>query len=240
MKLSGEFGMTLIRSDLEALPERMKHLRVDSRGYVVPWFVAWIDGPDGVEIPEFRAMDDVKFVTAVKEKRCWVCGGRLGARLVFVVGPMCGINRVSSEPPSHLECAQWSARNCPFMSKPQMVRREGGSGVDPSVIEEAKQNVAGVMIERNPGVTLLWVCRDYKLWRDPRNGHYLIDMGNPEGVEWWASGRPATRVEVEASVDSGLPLLMGTAEPNPEMIAEISRRRLELEQFFPPKLERAT
>jgi hypothetical protein len=37
-------------------------------------------------------------------------------RWSFVVGPMCGINRNSAEPPSHKECAQWSARNCPFLS----------------------------------------------------------------------------------------------------------------------------
>src|SRR5262252_8862699 len=101
-----------VRPELEQIPERMRDLPLDHRGYPVPWFVSYIDGPDGTKIPEFRAMDTFKFATAIREDRCWVCGWKLGQWKCFVVGPMCGINRVSSEPPSHLECAPWSARNC--------------------------------------------------------------------------------------------------------------------------------
>src|SRR2546426_12752289 len=69
---------TLFRS-LETLPPRLRKLRVDARGYPVPWFVAWIDGPDGPEtVPEFRAMDGRKFRAAVKQRLCWVCGEPLG------------------------------------------------------------------------------------------------------------------------------------------------------------------
>src|SRR4029077_8964998 len=107
------------RPELEPLPERMRHLPVNSKGYPVPWFVAWVDGQ-----PEFRAMDGAKFRRAIREKLCWVCGGKLGVYVCLVAGPMCGINRTSSEPPCHLECAQWSARNCPFLSNPRQVRRE--------------------------------------------------------------------------------------------------------------------
>jgi hypothetical protein len=99
----------------------MRHLPIDERGYPVPWFVAWL--PDGK--PEFRAMDRTKWFRAIREKLCWVCGGKLGVNVCFVAGPMCGINRTSSEPPSHLECARYSSRNCPFLNNPRMVRRGG-------------------------------------------------------------------------------------------------------------------
>lgn len=56
-----------VRPELEALPERMRSLPLDHRGYPVPWFVAWIEGK-----PEFRAMDADKFRRAIREKRCWV------------------------------------------------------------------------------------------------------------------------------------------------------------------------
>lgn len=107
------------RPDLEPLPERMRGLKVDGSGYPVPWFVAWVDGD-----PEFRAMDAAKFRTAVKENRCWVCGQALGRFQVFVIGPMCGVTRTSSEPPAQQECARWSARNCPFLTQRQVKRRE--------------------------------------------------------------------------------------------------------------------
>lgn len=146
-----------LRPDLEPLPDRMKGLSV-SRGYPVPWFVAWRDGE-----PEFRCMDPEKLVLAIRCKRCWVCGGVLGKFMTFVVGPMCGINRTSAEPPCHRECAQWSARNCPFLSKPQMDRRENDL---PENIVEAP----GFAIRRNPGVTLLWTTKGYTLFGDGRGG----------------------------------------------------------------------
>src|SRR6516162_8680773 len=143
-------GGSMTLKTTEPLPVRMQHLPVDERGYVVPWFVDWLDGK-----PEFRAMDLNKFVRAIKQRRCWVCGERLGVNMCFVAGPMCGINRTSSEPPSDLVCARWSARNCPFLANPRMVRREDEVSLD--------GNAAGLMIKRNPGVAMLWITRSYEI-----------------------------------------------------------------------------
>jgi len=71
-----------LRAELEALPARLHFLPVDERGYPVPWFVAWRDGK-----PEFRAMDGEKWVRAVAQRLCWVCGEQLGNWLTFVIGP---------------------------------------------------------------------------------------------------------------------------------------------------------
>lgn len=190
--------MNTLRPNLPPLPTRIKTLPVDERGFPVPWFVAWVDGK-----PEFRAMDHRKLVLAINKKLCWVCGQKLGSRFTFVIGPMCGINRVSSEPPSHRECAEFSAKACPFLTMPKMVRREGG------IIEEAK-NPGGIMITRNPGVTLLWHCRDYKVF-DPGNG-VLIKIGEPFEIDFYAEGRKAARAEIDRSIDTGLPLLLNACE----------------------------
>src|SRR5215831_18617572 len=125
--------MTL-RPELPPLPRRMKALPVD-RGYPVPWFVEWIDG-----VPDFRIMDGRKLVRAVRERLCWVCGQPLGSFLAFTVGPMCAVNRISSEPPSHRDCAVFSAKACPFLTRPTMRRREAGRP------EEAEQP-GGMMID---------------------------------------------------------------------------------------------
>jgi hypothetical protein len=185
----------IAKVNLETLPRNMRELPIDVRGYPVPWFVPWIDGK-----PEFRAMDIRKFVAAIRQKLCWVCGGRLGVNVCFVVGPMCGINRTSSEPPSHLECARWSAQNCPFLSNPRMVRRED-EAINCAALRE---NSAGIAISRNPGVAMLWITRQFEVFTD-ENDRPLIQMGEPESVEWWAEGRTATRAEVLASIESGLP-----------------------------------
>ena len=100
------------------MPASMRELRVDSRGYPVPWFVAWVDGQ-----PIFPALDARKVMLAWKNRLCWVCGKPLARMSAFVIGPMCAINRISSEPPSHLYCARFSAIHCPFLSRPKMKRQ---------------------------------------------------------------------------------------------------------------------
>jgi len=179
----------------------MQDLPRDKRGYPVPWFVDWVNGE-----PEFRAMDRRKLLRAIRERLCWVCGKQLWREMVFVIGPMCAINRVSSEPPSHRECAQFSARGCPFLSRPHMVRREDGLG-------EFKHNAAGIMVDRNPGVTLLWFTYRYEVLRVPsipeagaRPG-LLFRLGRAFKTEWYAHGREAMREEVLESINTGLPLL---------------------------------
>jgi hypothetical protein len=188
-----------LRPELEPLPDRMKSLKVDDRGYVVPWFVGWPNGKH-----DFRVMDGDKWVSAVKYKLCWVCGERMGRFMTFVAGPMCGINWTSSEPPCHLECATWSARNCPFLNNPEAIRR-----VD-EVTAESK-SMGGMAILRNPGVAMLWTTKDYSVFDDGRNGR-LVHMGAAEHVEWYAHGKPATREQVQASIDSGLPALITMAQ----------------------------
>lgn len=212
--------MSGLRRELPPLPERMKGLPVDERGYPVPWFVAYVNGK-----PDHRIADASKRGDAVRFKRCWVCGGPLGRYVTFVIGPMCGVNRVSSDPPSHEECAEWSAMGCPFLSRPNADRRDAG-------LPEGTTEGAGVMLPRNPGVTLLWTSRDSSTFRDGRAG-FLFDIGNPIAVRWLAMGRPATRAEVEASVDSGLPALRAMCDGQPGAHAELDACVARLRPLLP-------
>jgi hypothetical protein len=118
---------------------------------------------------------------------------------------MCAVNRISSEPPSHRECAVYAATACPFLSKPQAVRRDGNF---PEGVQ--KGEAAGKMIERNPGVTLLYYTRHHRIWTVP-NGQ-LFQLGRAFRVEWFCRGRPATRAEVLDSIYTGLPTLEQYAE----------------------------
>src|SRR6266576_2639290 len=164
-----------LRSDVAEPPRFMQKLPIDKRGYPVPWFVQWINGE-----PEFRAMDKMKFRKAVNDRLCWNCGNPLFSEEVFVIGPMCAVNRISSEPPSHRECAEYAAKNCPFLSKPQMHRRKDGIEILPS---------AGVMVERNPGVTLLWYTKRHAIQTihgQPGAGDgILFQLGRPFRLDWY-------------------------------------------------------
>lgn len=197
--------MTELRKELPPLPERMQRLPVSDRGYPVPWFVQWMDErheatPVGEGVPEFRVMRRDAMQIAVQQKRCWVCGEPLGVYMAFVAGPMCAVNRTSSEPPSHRDCAIFSAIACPFLTRPHARRREGGA------IETLGEDMPGVALLRNPGVALVWITKRYGIYSDG-NGGQLFHMGDPTEVLWYAEGREATREQVQHSIDTGLPFL---------------------------------
>ncbi len=206
-----------VRPELPPLTDRIAKLPVDERGYPVPFFVQWLTpdnqsanaGDPGAR-PEFRMMDGRKWAICYKEGRCWVCGQIMLRKATFVIGPMCGINRTSSECPCHYECAVWSAKGCPFLTRPHMVRRED------DLILENKPNTPGISIDRNPGVMLLWTSNTYKMFRvpavGPSTGGLLMNVGDPLAVEFWREGRKATRAEIMESIDSGMPKLREMCE----------------------------
>src|SRR5580765_6111810 len=104
--------------NLPPIPARIKTLKWDQRGYPIPWFVPYVDG-----VPDFRAHDGKKLVRAMREFRCWICGEPYGKYKAWAIGPMCAINRTTMDPPSHKECAIFSALACPFLNNPESVRR---------------------------------------------------------------------------------------------------------------------
>lgn len=194
------------------MPARIAALPIDpERGYPIPFFVAYVNGK-----PEFRVADARKWMRCVKEQLCWVCGQKLGRNKAFVIGPMCSVNRISADAPTHLDCAEFSVKVCPFLTKPQMVRRE-----DEFIkISREQQNDDG-MIERNPGVMAVWVTREYKIIRGAGK-NYIFALGKPESISWWSQGRIATRDEILESMRTGLPLLEQACEKEttPELVEE--------------------
>jgi hypothetical protein len=196
---------------LPELPPRIARLPKDDRGYPVPKFVQWLkDGKPAADrtspgaAPDFRYADPAFRSRAFKRGLCWICGEPTGAHRVFVIGPMCVINRTTMEPACHRDCAEFAAKACPFLVRPRM-RRIGFDKDEP-------HQVAGNMIERNPGCVCLYETREAKAF-DVGNG-WLIRLGKPERVDWWAEGRRATRAEITASIDSGYPLLLEQALKN--------------------------
>lgn len=197
----------MTRPELPPMPSRMKRLKVDRRGYPVPWFVAWLDEDaepkkevkPGEGYPEFRVLRSTAIAEALKYELCWICGEQLGRFKAFVIGPMCMVNRINSEPPSHTGCADFAARACPFLARPHMRRRENNmpeGGV-----------TAGIAIDRNPGAAIVWITDKGFPIKRVSNG-ILFSLPEPTEVRAYCEGRAATRAEIQESVLSGVPLLL--------------------------------
>lgn len=188
------------------MPERMKRLPISTNGYPIPWFVAWLDEtgtkylPRGEGTPDFRVMGPVK--EAVQKNLCWICGQTMGQFRAFVIGPMCVVNRISSEPPSHKDCAEYAVKACPFLTHPNMRRNEKD-------LPPTYQNTEG-HIGHNPGAMAIWVTTQYNMIK--ANPGTLFRFGEPKEVTWWREGRTATQSEIMAAIDKGLPALITQAD----------------------------
>lgn len=209
------------RRKLSHVPKRIQALPIDPKWNLpVPWFVQWVDGK-----PEFPIMDARKRHKAIEHQLCWICGQRLRVPFAFVIGPMCGVNRTSAEPPSHVTCAIYAAEHCPFLTTPKMKR------MDLSHLPDAV-GAPGVALKRNPGCCAVWVTKRFELI-SARTG-FLIRIGEPQQVLWYAEGRKATRDEIMESIRTGLPFLMDVAtQESPAAVAELERMTKVLERLLP-------
>jgi hypothetical protein len=216
---------------LPNLPPRIASLPKDGRGFPIPKFIEWFKDGKAVPPGSLDASPDFRYARAdfrawaFKTGLCWVCGQTLGVHKVYVIGPMCVINRTTSEPASHRDCAEFAAKACPFLIRPRM-RRIGFDEDEPHV-------VSGHSIDRNPGCICLYETRKAKAFR-PEGGGWLIRLGEPDRVDWWAEGRQATRAEVLASMMSGYPLLADEARKDgPEALHDLARMRADALRFLP-------
>lgn len=216
------------------IPDRMRGLPRDHRGFVVPYFVAWLDEAGkiceaGKGTPDFRVIDTRKYERCIIGKRCWLCGQTMGVRVAFVIGPMCSVTRVTSEPGCHLWCARYAVQVCPFLTKPRMRR------LPIDTLPEGSVPPPGEHLERNPGCMAIWITRHYKRFTaDHGNAGKLFQLGEPEHVEWWREGRPATRAEVDEAIESGMPFLATEAmSQGPAALRELERFATRVMHYLP-------
>jgi len=179
----------LLRPGLPRLPERMRRLPIDDRGYPIPEFVSNLDGKR-----DFRVVSLEHLAKCIRNGVCWICGNPLEVRKVFVVGPLAAIQAVCNEPPSHVECAEFAVRACPFLLLPKAQHR-------PNDIPNI-QKMPGSM-NRNPGACCLYTVTGYSRHEKP-DGRIVFRTGPALRVVWYTQGRPALRSEVLSAIEESL------------------------------------
>lgn len=105
------------------IPNCLAHLKVDPRGYPIPFFIPYRDGQ-----PDFKFMCPVKQNRAIDESLCHVCGKKLNKDYVyFITGPVGLQNTTVSDPGMHRECAEFAMQVCPHMLFQKAQRKTEGS-----------------------------------------------------------------------------------------------------------------
>ncbi len=203
------------------MPSRIRALPRDELGRPIPWFVAELK--DGTR--DFRLAASERRYRALRDNLCWVCGQKRPKTMMFAIGPMCTLNRITAEPAGHVECVVYSAQVCPFMLRPQMQRRTSNLPDEEDLIAPP-----GLHQDGNPGGIILWTTRDFSTFRvpPPAPPGLLIQIGKPTAVvQWWREGRPATYEEALTLLDAGYARLQEQArlEYQPEAALTQLRRQ---------------
>jgi hypothetical protein len=80
-------------------------------GFPVPPGIKWIDGK-----PDFRQIDEERWIEAAQKKLCGVCGKRLGEYAWYIGGEGCYQAKLFLDLPMHRPCAEASMELCPFLN----------------------------------------------------------------------------------------------------------------------------
>lgn len=181
------------------IPKRMRTLPRDSRGYPIPHIVFI----DKTKQPQFTINDHAKVLDCLKKKLCAICGKRMDLGFWFVGGERSFLNEAGAflDPPSHLECAEYALKVCPFLCAHRYTNR-----LDDALIR-SKAATVGIALTRNefmisdlPARFGLGWTRSYRVVQ--RGLSDVIIWPAPwDYLEFWREGAPC------AAPDSALPEL---------------------------------
>src|SRR5438477_8655117 len=102
------------------IPAEMSHLKLDDRGYPIPFFAPIID-----DKPNFKYQDERKRDLCIDKRLCHVCGKKLAKdHCYFISGPLGYKNKVSTDAGMHLACAEFTLKVCPHLLYQEAERKE--------------------------------------------------------------------------------------------------------------------
>ena len=172
------------------IPGRLARRPRDRRGYPIPAMV--LIKEDGT--PDFRVTDVEKWVKACNERTCALCGEQLGRHLAFVGGPLAYENRLFTDLPMHLECAEYALRVCPYIAVPNFKY----ASPLPDIGEDVSLRVAAEVEVVRPDRFMLGITRSYQVVKLP-GGSYAVRAAPWEQVAWWQDG---TCIEARSPAES--------------------------------------
>jgi hypothetical protein len=145
---------------------------------------------DGKGNPQFSINDMHKLRACVNKRLCGLCGNRLTRDAWFIGGSHCFLleNGAFVDPPSHLMCAEYAIRVCPFLAAPRY-----GERIDLKKLPaDAWGDIAAIgfhdsMPDGQPELFGLGCTRDYGFIADtPMLGVFVVNSW--DYVEFWKDG----------------------------------------------------
>jgi hypothetical protein len=183
------------------VPELMKHLPKDRRGFPIPANVQ-ID-PDGT--PHFAINPENTRQRLFREDRCSICGCKLLRGRWMVGGPASAFhsNGVYQDPPVHRECGRYALQACPYLAMPSYLKQVSTKTIEQRDVHSVTIVVDPTMIRNRPDpfVMVMYVGQTFKY--DARGLIQTVVPKRPHRqYEFWADGIQLSEEEGRQRVDT--------------------------------------
>lgn len=189
-----------------AIPGRMARLKLDARGYPVPWSV-FVDN-DG--LPHFAINVEEIRQRCLTDDLCGICGGRLFRGRWFVGGALSAFHEDGAfiDPPMHSECAHYALQVCPYLAAPRYVKEVGIKKIG-QANHDSMILVDNTMMPGRPhGDLFIALMAKRQVVFNNRNCKPLKPFSN---IEYWRYGKRVSRGEGEQTVCEALTNFKGVA-----------------------------
>jgi hypothetical protein len=165
------------------IPERMKHLEKDHRGYPIPWIVL----RDNDNKPHFTINDTIKVMRCREEDLCSICGIKLLRGRWFIGGPLSALHPHGAyiDPPLHHECMAFAAQVCPYIASPKYSGRIDAKTINPAKAKGIIGFLDQTMIPERPDIFVAVMAISQTV---TENG-YLVPKRPYRKMEIWRDGK---------------------------------------------------
>ena len=171
------------------VPDRMKHLDRDHRGYPIPYIVFRDD--DGK--PHFTINNEHKVLRCKHDEICAICGVKLLRGRWFLGGPMSAFHPHGAyiDPPLHHECMRFAVQTCPYLISTKYTKRIDGATLDPSKATGVISLIDPTLDPTRPKVFVAVMAVGQ--WITPSG--YVQPKHPYRGLEFWRDGKLEQKFE---------------------------------------------
>lgn len=171
------------------VPDRMKHLERDHRGYPIPYVVF----RDDEGKPHFTINAQEKVLRCKREEICAICGQKLLRGRWFLGGPMSAFhpNGAYIDPPLHHECMRFAVQTCPYLINVKYTKRIDGNTLDMNKAKGVTSIIDPTMDPTRPKIFVAVMA--VAQWITP-NG-YVQPKHPYRGLEFWRDGKMEQKFE---------------------------------------------
>ncbi|RYC66309.1 hypothetical protein [Spirosoma sordidisoli] len=175
-----------------AIPERMKALPRDRRGFPVPHIVL----RDAQGVPRFQINNDTVVEACIAGGLCTICGQSMPADDQWLVGgPLSAFHPQGMyiDAPTHYDCLHYALQVCPYLAVSKYMRRLDPRTVNPQDLPEHVLFADPTQSDERVPFFVAVQVRGYTVLRPRLGQRYLRPLRPYVDVQYWNDGQRLTQ-----------------------------------------------